>query len=144
MWILHWFYRPSHRTCDYYIGFIDRATEIVEKPLVLQAKRPKKTENHQKTFIGNPFIFCLVTTFIENPFIMHWVDVFREKFFGTQWNNIKFSKTRTRTLGFKPSTDSGRDVDILVLEMLWGTLTDKLFREIPWKTSSTSFQKVFF
>ena len=31
----HWFYRPSNQTCEYNIGFIDPATEIVEQPLVL-------------------------------------------------------------------------------------------------------------
>ncbi len=39
------------------IGFIDRATEIVEKPVVLQAKRPKKLKNqwfYYKTSSGQP------------------------------------------------------------------------------------------
>ena len=30
-----WFYRPSHRTCEYNIGFIDPATEHVNITLVL-------------------------------------------------------------------------------------------------------------
>ena len=33
----HWFYRSGNRNRSKIIGFIHRATEIVEKPLVLQA-----------------------------------------------------------------------------------------------------------
>ena len=37
-----WFYRPSHRKCEYNIGFIDPATENVEKPLVLLQNQPQQ------------------------------------------------------------------------------------------------------
>ena len=39
-----WFYRLGLKKEQKNIGFIDPATEIVEKPLVLQAKRPKDIE----------------------------------------------------------------------------------------------------
>jgi hypothetical protein len=46
MWILQWFYRSGNRTHESYSGFIDRATDVVEQPLVLQAKRPTIIEQH--------------------------------------------------------------------------------------------------
>ena len=54
MWILQLFYRSGNGKCEYYSGFIDRATEIVEKPLFFFTSKEAETNWKTIGFIIKP------------------------------------------------------------------------------------------
>ena len=115
----HWFYCVFAQIYWKSIGFIDPATEFLENPLVLLCFRSKYVEKQL-------VLLCFRSTMLKN----HWF--YKQRCLKTR-KTIGFTVKPIPATAQQPATGNGQRIRALVytysLDTLWGTLTDKLFRE---------------
>ena len=111
-------------------------SKMLKKPLVLLCFRSKMLKNHwfycvfaQQCWKTNGFtVFSLQN--VEKPLVLH---AKRPKEIEKPLVLLENQSQQPPATSNRQqrATDPGSEFHILALEMLWGTLTDKLFREYP-------------
>ena len=112
----HWFYCVFAQKYWKGIGLIVFSRKKVEKALVLLCFRSKRLKNH--------WFYCKNAKKWKKPLVL-------------LWKTLKKSKNHYKTCGFLkkrvvkpiPAYGFGPWIPHTRLDKLWGTLTDKLFRE---------------